>query len=96
MSETKSSNGDSTRASKRGPETKRRVASFVLLLALTIGLVAFVETNTWRQLEQQCAGNSFCELRFRIGDCSECRYYHNNLYGHGLQRFRQCIKSIDS
>lgn len=50
MSETKCSNGDSTRASERGPETKRRVAAFALLLALTIGLVAFVEVNTWRQL----------------------------------------------
>src|SRR5262245_8399428 len=52
MIETNCSNGDSGSASGREPETKRRVTVFVLLLALAIGLVAYVEANTWRQLDR--------------------------------------------
>ncbi|MBK7997172.1 MAG: MCP four helix bundle domain-containing protein [Verrucomicrobia bacterium] len=52
MSETICSNGDSTSASEREVGTRWRLIGFSALLALTIGLVAFVEVNTWRQLER--------------------------------------------
>jgi len=54
MSETKCSNHGSSCASERSPDTRRRVVAmvFALLLAVTVGLVAFVEVNTWRQLDR--------------------------------------------
>jgi signal transduction histidine kinase len=52
MSETICSNGDSASASGRESSPRWRLAAFAALLALTIGLVAFVEVNTWRQLER--------------------------------------------
>lgn len=52
MSETICSNGDSASANGREPAPRWRLAAFSALLALTIGLVAFVEVNTWRQLER--------------------------------------------
>jgi signal transduction histidine kinase len=52
MNETNCSNGDSGGASGREPETKRRLTAFALLLGLTIALVAYVEANTWRQLDR--------------------------------------------
>lgn len=52
MTETICSNGDSASASGRESSPRWRLAAFVALLALTIGLVAFVEVNTWRQLER--------------------------------------------
>jgi signal transduction histidine kinase len=52
MSETICSNGDSTSANGHEPAPRWRLAAFSALLALTIGLVAFVEVNTWRQLER--------------------------------------------
>lgn len=52
MSETICSNGDSASASGRESSPRWRLAAFASLLALTIGLVAYVEVNTWRQLER--------------------------------------------
>lgn len=52
MSETICSNGDSAGASGREPGTRWRLIGFSALLALTAGLVAFVEVNTWRQLDR--------------------------------------------
>jgi len=52
MIETNCSNGDSASASGRESSPRWRLAAFAALLALTIGLVAYVEVNTWRQLER--------------------------------------------
>lgn len=52
MNETICSNGDSASASGRESSPRWRLAAFAALLALTIGLVAYVEVNTWRQLER--------------------------------------------